>query len=706
VCVSTLAPDELILSSLGQPITIGVDPLRRYSVYASEPSAVDVVLGNNPQAYRLDLNQNTGEIAVLSPTDLVIYSMTEKRELEETAVIERRIPYAQPHPYLQKTPDPATLSLDLVEKDLQDIPQLLQAIRTTWLNPASLNRQSAEHFLNLLINKAQYLAKKQAKLKRLDLDPALAESRHVDILITGVENSLWLGENFAKDLKTIFPLLSIKTLSSNVVLHKIQYDFESLGLAKQSIVFAISQSGQTFPTRQVLQASDLLVRKGVIREFFILTGEPNSFLGSALIQPIFPGEAFSRRLFTNQCGRRLAEPATVTVATTHQTLTELLFYLTRQMQLRFPEQQPLGMTLSPNELLALQDIEDEFFMQDVEDILGVNVQGTVAPTRLHRQIIQRGQRWAQHVTEAPLAWGIHALYILITVGWAIPFGYSIPLAQTLWRGLLLVFPVSSQSVLAKVLSAGFTLADIGIYIFGVWLWTIGLRLLQKRRLLARTGKRTLVIGDVSWVQKMLRIYVSKLFSLSFGITSLEIHGATPQDQLVHQFAHRVVRGTLLFVGFPDGRCSQKQRHEENAVLMTVKQAHGIQHLGTGPEIVAVGSNPMIHQQAFMEGMVLPSRVHTGCEENGDPPVTNSLIETLRESRFGSFRRLLASYVFFWAMAKKVALFPLLQYNFWRSQSRTKIMTTAAPVSAANLDRPEQEEASALDLRVLANREQS
>jgi hypothetical protein len=58
------------------------------------------------------------------------------------------------------------------------------------------------------------------------------------------------------------------------------------------------------------------------------------------------------------------------------------------------------------------------------------------------------------------------------------------------------------------------------------------------------------------------------------------------------------------------------------------------------------------------------------------------------------------------MAKKVALFPLLRYNFWRSQSRTKIMTTAAPVSAANLDRPEQEEASALDLRVLANREQS
>jgi hypothetical protein len=68
--------------------------------------------------------------------------------------------------------------------------------------------------------------------------------------------------------------------------------------------------------------------------------------------------------------------------------------------------------------------------------------------------------------------------------------------------------------------------------------------------------------------------------------------------------------------------------------------------------------------------------------------------------------LLASYVFFWAMAQRVASFPLLRYSFWRSQSRTKIMTTAAPVSASNLDRPEQEEVSILDLPALAKREQS
>ena len=62
------------------------------------------------------------------------------------------------------------------------------------------------------------------------------------------------------------------------------------------------------------------------------------------------------------------------------------------------------------------------------------------------------------------------------------------------------------------------------------------------------------------------------------------------------------------------------------------------------------------------------------------------IEALRESCFGSFERLLSGYVFFWAMAKKVASFPLLKYEYWKSQSRTKVMTTASPVSGFDLNK--------------------
>ena len=56
-------------------------------------------------------------------------------------------------------------------------------------------------------------------------------------------------------------------------------------------------------------------------------------------------------------------------------------------------------------------------------------------------------------------------------------------------------------------------------------------------------------------------------------------------------------------------------------------------------------------------------------------------------------RLLASYVFFWTLAKKVAAFPCLKYEYWKSQSRTKVMTTASPVGGLDLGKLKKERAS-------------
>jgi hypothetical protein len=266
--------------------------------------------------------------------------------------------------------------------------------------------------------------------------------------------------------------------------------------------------------------------------------------------------------------------------------------------------------------------------------------------------------------------------------------------------------LNSDWLLIKVLSGVLVMADLGIYIFGPWIWTIGLRLAQGRQVLARTGKRTLVIGEAQWIHQILNNFVSKLFALSYGVTSLEVQAANPQDDLVHSYAHRVVRGTLLFLGIPDGRCTEQQRSAEAAALMSGLQSHGIQHLQTGPEILLVGSNPAIGSKGFAKALVLPSPVHKACETFGSERQEDKMMESLRESRFGSFRRLVASYVFFWSMAQTVATFPLINYEFWKSQSRTKVMTTAAPVSAGKLDRPERDEVTALDLSVYANRDQS
>jgi hypothetical protein len=231
---------------------------------------------------------------------------------------------------------------------------------------------------------------------------------------------------------------------------------------------------------------------------------------------------------------------------------------------------------------------------------------------------------------------------------------------------------------------------------------------------ARTGKRTLVIGETPWVQQVLGNFVSKLFSLSYGVASVEVHGANPQDDLVHCYAHRIVRGTLLYLGIPDGRCSEMQNSQELATMMAGRQSHGIQHLSTGPEILMIGSNPSITARGFGKAIVIPSSVRNVCEKfganntgnNTENNSENNTVESLRESRFGSFLRLLSSYIFFWSMAKTVASLPLLKYEFWKSQSRTKVMTTAAPVSAAKLDRPERLEVSELHLSVYANRDQS
>ena len=64
------------------------------------------------------------------------------------------------------------------------------------------------------------------------------------------------------------------------------------------------------------------------------------------------------------------------------------------------------------------------------------------------------------------------------------------------------------------------------------------------------------------------------------------------------------------------------------------------------------------------------------------------LEQLRESRFSAFERLLTVYVFFWALAKRVSSLPLLRYQHWKSQSRTRIMTTAAPIARVTVDGPD------------------
>lgn len=684
VTISTLEEEDLVLSAQGQPISVGFNWQDGYMVYASEPAAVDHILLGLPEAYRLDLDQKAGEIAKVSTKKIAIYSMSKQSEID-SAELKNRWISMENHPYLPHVKYTQKDSEDPVATDNQEIPVILSEIKLAWQNPTSLNRQSADYLVRLLCGKVQLLEQKREQMLRAGLTNNLQQLPIVDLLITGVENSLWLGEKFAQDLKLIFPWINVQAISSNQVLQQLSQDFRSLQLGQDSIVLAITQSGQTFPTMQAINTFDHLYRQELIGELFILTGELGSFLGSPVLQANLADDGDRHKVFVNSSGRRTAEPATVAVAAAQQTLTELLFYIAKQIRTAFPDSNPFGMTLTEESIDILDKIKEDFLDINVVQIMGITPTGKAIETATQQKLLKGGRKWALHITESPTAWAIHAAYVLVTVGWAIPFGYTIPLAKTIVDLVLWIAHTPQDWALLDIIHPVVTLIDIGIYIFGSWLWTLGLRFFQGRELLARMGKRTLVIGDVFWVNQLLKSYVSKLFALSYGIASLEVHGANPQGDLLHDFAHRVVRGTLLFLGVPDGRRNHKFKQRENTAIMTGKQANGIRNINVGPEVLIMGSNPDITNKGFTNSILLESNDDDYYFTDHNAEDQKEIIEELRESRFSAFERLLASYVFFWALAKRVASFPLIHYQHWKSQSRTKIMTTAAPVAGISLN---------------------
>lgn len=85
-------------------------------------------------------------------------------------------------------------------------------------------------------------------------------------------------------------------------------------------------------------------------------------------------------------------------------------------------------------------------------------------------------------------------------------------------------------------------------------------------------------------------FLSKIFACSYSIAGLNVLSSNPADHLVHRMTHRVVRGSLLICGRPDGRLSALTA-TESAVSLSVNQASSIQSLGSTCESVTIGHNP-------------------------------------------------------------------------------------------------------------------
>jgi hypothetical protein len=175
----------------------------------------------------------------------------------------------------------------------------------------------------------------------------------------------------------------------------------------------------------------------------------------------------------------------------------------------------------------------------------------------------------------------------------------------------------------------------------------------------------------------------------------------------------VTRGLILFLGLPDGRWAGRERAEA-AVCMTSCQVRGVQNLGSGAIVFGVGHNPAcadkIDRFTVLGAAAAPAESVSWILGND----WSALARKLQESRFSSFERLLAAYVVFHKTAAHTRdfvnrlvpianlawapVFLLVQllsggrvrprFGRWdlsRTQSGTRIATTAAPVTAYDID---------------------
>ncbi len=652
VTVSTLEPEKVVLSARGQPISIGFHPEAKMVAYASEAAALKIPFGNQGMIpYRFDLDQVAGEIAEVSIGKMRIYSEKKGRELSEEEMSRSgRLIEMRDNPYVSPLSD--VPPEDPVGSDLRDIPKVLSTIREEWRDPDSFNSQTAAEFSKFLVEKAKMRYRED-------------NSEELDVLITGMEVSQWIGEQFSEDLKQIFPRLRVGSVSANKILKDIQRKKISY-VGPNTLVLAISQSGQTFPTLNAAIALNALNRLQSLsgRKVFVLTGELDSLMGTAVGQHYYKEAEFSLRIFTNGSGRRPSEPSTVAAASAIQTLTELLLRLARELRQKFPDDSPFGMTLQKKDIKDLERLRDGVIDRGVPAITGVTARGDPIDSSENKNLIAMGQKWGQHVLEPAVAWGLSAFYVAMTVIFGVPLFSTIAHEIISWGGL--------EAFKTYAIYAGRGL-DALLYIFLPFVMTLGLRWFQSRKLLARMGKRTLVIGDIPYVHQLLESYASKLLSLSYAIATIEIHGANPGDHMLHRFGHRVTRGTLALLGRPDSRLDA-YKAAESAVLMTGKQAKGVQNYKVGAEIITIGHNPSVNSNALDEASVLWT--HTIPK--------SALVQELYENRFASLERLIAGYVLLHAMAKKVSGFSPLRYDMSRSQSGTRISTTASPVSLPDL----------------------
>ena len=602
LCVNSSldAHRQIVVAARGQTISVAAYPSAGLVLWGSEQAACKAainLLGEDSAAgaVRIDLDDLGGEVCLLDWGEGTASIVPGSTELKTTAVLggAATLTLAQEQldakPFEKRLveltgndlvlPLPAAVK-DAVGADIRDIPRALRDITE------AMDGENAM---------PTYCLGKEL-MKRIRAYDKGTHDGSVDVLLTGCEVSLWLGEQFASDLHLLFPKLNIQTVSSNKLLGLQGQDFASPQVGHQyheeswdlqdTIAIVISHSGGTFGP---LAVSNLL--QGFTKNLFVITSEWDTQIGKQLRQLSVPNSwEFKASIFSTNIGMRPAEPCTVSVAATHHLLTELLLYLMKKVQFEGCE----GM------VGGSYSYEDTHIMEHthasnvaaLEEIVGVTAAGERVATATERKLRELGARWSQHVLEGVYSWILVFCYILATVisGYPLLSGIAVTIEPDVSRSFQQCGGLGQRPALLVGIAYACAVVDALIYVFSPQWCCLLLRLVQGRPLLHRMTGRSVVIGDVPWVAQSVEAYLSKLFACSYSAAGLTVYSGNPNDHLVHRLTHRVVRGGLLCVGRPDGRLMALTT-AENSVCLSTSQASSIQSIGSTLESITVGHTP-------------------------------------------------------------------------------------------------------------------
>ena len=241
-------------------------------------------------------------------------------------------------------------------------------------------------------------------------------------------------------------------------------------------------------------------------------------------------------------GRLNRQPVAVAACPSHphRAFTELRLSNCDQ---RFPGRQgPFDMSLTKDHLFSLERMRDDFLKHRAVSLSGSTFEGQRLESPEHQAIIQSSHRWAAaYYRDADClgySCGLYSYYCR---------SRNTASADAFTRRCS---DRQSSFYLPMATTASYFRRYPALHLRPLALGQLGYAVSRVDRSTARTGNRTLVIGDAPWVHQLLQAYVSKLFSLSYGITSLNVHSGDPKDHMLHHFGHRVIRGTLVFLGVP------------------------------------------------------------------------------------------------------------------------------------------------------------